>query len=69
MSERKWFTIETTFVGAVGLMLALVLGSSFFVRGGSTTGSSLIPASLLAEMRHAPIAALEAQQAAADEDE
>lgn len=65
MTERKWWTVETTFVGVCGLLMAIVLGTSFFARFGSETGSALIPAKQLEAMRHAPIAALEKQNAAA----
>jgi hypothetical protein len=65
MTERKWWTVETTFVGVCGVLMAVVLGTSFFARFGSQAGSALIPAKQLEEMRHAPIAALEKQNAVA----
>jgi hypothetical protein len=50
MRDAKWWTPETTFVAALGMVMTVVFGISFFTRQGSSTGSDLIPVSVLAKL-------------------
>jgi hypothetical protein len=50
MRNAKWWTTETTFVAGMGVVMAVVFGISFFTRQGSSTGSDLVPAAVLAKL-------------------
>jgi hypothetical protein len=50
MGNAKWWTPDTTFVVSLGVVMAVVFGISFFTRQGSSTGSDLVPASVLAKL-------------------
>jgi hypothetical protein len=50
MRQAKWWTPDTTFVMAMGVVMAGVFGISFFTRQGSSTGSDLVPPAVLAKL-------------------
>jgi len=49
--KAKWWTLEALFVSTVGVLLAAVLLGSLFGRAQFQTGSSLIPAEVLQDIR------------------
>jgi len=52
MSLEKWWTPDTIFVTAMGLVMAVVLTGSVMLRPHvSRTGSALVPASALQKAR------------------
>ena len=51
MQKRSWWTPDTIFVSALGVMMMVIFGASLFAHLGSKTGSALVPAKLLQELR------------------
>jgi hypothetical protein len=53
MKLEKWWTVDTIFVTVVGAAMAVVLSASVFSRPHvSMTGSALVPASVLRDVRN-----------------
>jgi hypothetical protein len=53
MKMEKWWTVDTIFVTVVGAAMAVVLSASVFSRPHiSMKGSSLVPASVLRDVRN-----------------
>jgi hypothetical protein len=50
MKDAKWWTVDTVFTIGLGIVMAGAFGASFFTRSGSTTGSALVPASVLEKL-------------------
>jgi hypothetical protein len=50
MQKPRWWTVETTFVVGIGIVMASAFGTSFFARQGSQTGSALVPATTLQKL-------------------
>src|SRR5205807_1128978 len=51
MKPEKWWSPETIFVTALGGLMTVVLGASLFAHLGSSTGSALVPATVLQKVR------------------
>lgn len=51
MKTDKWWTLDTIFVTCLGGLMTVILGASLFARLGSSTGSDLVPATVLQKVR------------------
>ena len=51
MQKARWWTVDTIFVVGMGAVMTVVLGCSLFARLGSATGSDLVPATTLQNLR------------------
>ena len=51
MEKTRWWTLDTIFVLGTGVLMTGVLAFSLFARLGSSTGSDLVPAATLQNLR------------------
>jgi hypothetical protein len=51
MEKARWWTLDTIFVLGMGVLMTAVLAISLFARLGSSTGSDLVPAATLQQLR------------------
>jgi hypothetical protein len=51
MDKTRWWTLDTIFVVGTGVLMTAVLAISLFARLGSSTGSDLVPAATLQQLR------------------